>query len=295
MRKILVGTDFSRASDRAVHAAVSLARRANAALRVVHVVPPRRQLTGLWRTDPTTVVAAHQHARAALIRVAETVDPDRQIAMSTGLVSGRASAEIAREAREFGADLLVIGALGEHEVRLNQVALGGTAVKLLSMTPLPLLLVRAFSPPPRAVLAAVDLSPLSSDVLAWARAMAADGEGVTVFHGYEVPFAARLDAYGIARESIDLYSDEEQSRREHELHSLMEPMNGTGVWQGIVKRGEAIDRLFEHIRELKPDLIVLGKHGQRRRKRADRTGSVSRHVAMFAPTNVLVVTARSAP
>lgn len=293
MRRILVGTDFSRASDRAVHTAVGLARRTNAALRLVHVMPPRRQLSGFWRVNVATVAAAQQRAGAALKRAVETHDPSRQLDVATGVVSGKASAEVARAAREYGADLIVIGALGEHEVRMSQVALGGTAIKLLQEMPVPLLLVRMTPRSPGPVLAAVDLSPVSGDILTWARAMATGGEDITVFHGYDVPFAARLDAYGVARESIDLYSDAEHSRRELALRSLIATSTDTGAAQGVIERGDVIERLFEHIRELKPNLVVVGKHGRRRGGRAGRSGSVSRHVAMFAPTNVLVVTART--
>ncbi|MEP7244053.1 MAG: universal stress protein [Gammaproteobacteria bacterium] len=58
----------------------------------------------------------------------------------------------------------------------------------------------------------------------------------------------------------------------------------------IVVRGDPIDRLFEHIRQLEPHLIVLGKHASRRGSRpANWSGSVSRHTALFAPVSVLIV------
>jgi nucleotide-binding universal stress UspA family protein len=85
----------------------------------------------------------------------------------------------------------------------------------------------------------------------------------------------------------------EKSRCDRELNSLIALANDAGAVRGVVERGDPIDRLFSHIEELKPSLIVLGKHEKRRSKQTRRTGSVSRHVAMFAPTNVLIVTAGS--
>src|SRR5262249_52317975 len=132
-------------------------------------------------------------------RLAETLVSTGQTELSTGLVSGAASVEIARAAREFHADLLIIGAQGEHENERGQPGLGGTSLKLLGTASIPLRLVRtAGTQSPRTVLAAVDLSPVSKDVLKWARASTGDGGRVFVFHGYEAPFAARLSAYGIA-------------------------------------------------------------------------------------------------
>jgi nucleotide-binding universal stress UspA family protein len=254
-------------------------------------VPPRRWLTGRWGSDPETVSAVHRRAGAALKRLAETLDPSRQIELSTGLVSGAASVEIGRAARQFGADLLVIGARGEHEVRRGKSALGGTALKLLSRTAVPMVLVRVpAAEAPRSVLAAVDLSPVSNIILTWASTLVAADGRIDVLHAFEAPFAARLNAYGIARESIELYADEEQSQRERELNTMIAAAGATVAVQGTVERGDPIDRLFERIHQLEPNLIVLGKHTKRPdRRSSDRAGSVSRHMAFFAPANVLIV------
>jgi nucleotide-binding universal stress UspA family protein len=289
MERILVGTDFSVASARAVQVAAAWARRTAAALRVVHVVPPKRSLIGLWAVDLTTVSAVHHRAGAALKRLAEGLDPARQIEISTGLVAGAASMQIARAARDFRADLLVMGARGEQEVGLRELTLGGTAIKLLSTTSVPLLLVRtAAAEAPAWVLAAVDFSPVSKSVLTWARRCIVANGRIDVFHAYEAPFAARLDAYGISRESIDLYSDEEQKQRERELDSLIAATGGDVTVRPIVERGVSFARLIERIRQLDPDLVVVGKHASRRRP-ADWAGSVSRHTAFFSPSSVLIV------
>ena len=219
-------------------------------------------------------------------------DPSRQIDLSTGLVSGAASVEIAQAARDFRADLLVAGARGAHEIRPGDLTLGGTALKLLSTTSLPLLLVRAARDveAPGSVLAAVDLSAVSKQVLSWARASVVEGGRIAVFHAYEAPFTSRLNAYGLAKESIDLYSEGEQKRREHELDALIAQVFKDATVERIIDRGDAIEHLLEHVRHLEPGLIVLAKHSRHRGTRpAQRSGSVSRHVALFAPTNVLIV------
>ena len=124
MQKILVATDFSSAGGRAVQVAARLARQARAALRVVQVAPSRRRLAQFWRVDVATAITAHRRAHAALRRVADSIDPSSRIEVSTGLVSGAASVQIARAARDYGADLLVIGAIGEHEERHGEFPRG---------------------------------------------------------------------------------------------------------------------------------------------------------------------------
>lgn len=289
--RILVGSDFSPASIRAAEVALAWARRTGSALRVIHVVPPRRWLTGLWQRDLAPVSAIHHEARAALKRLAETLDSSRTIELSTGLVSGAASGEIARAAVEFKADLLIIGARGEHETRRSPSGLGATSVKLLGTAAIPLLLVRtAGAESPRSVLAAVDLSPVSKEVLRWALVSTGNGRGVWAFHAYEAPFARRLEAYGIAKESIDLYGDAEQRKREHELDTMIEQTADSRELRRIVERGDPLDLLFGHVQQLNPDLIVLGRHGSRSRRRSGQgAGSVSWSVAFSAPTNLMVV------
>jgi nucleotide-binding universal stress UspA family protein len=295
MRKILVGTDFSPASQHAINVAVSWARRKSAALHIMHIVPPKRWLMGPWRKDLRTLSAIHQRAGAALKSLVEALDPSRELEISTGLISGTASVQIARTARDCAADLLVIGARGEHERPGRPPTLGGTSLKLLSRVPIPLLLVRnERAANPASVMAAADLSAASRDVLAWSRESVAAGGRITVFHAYEVPFAGRLETYGIARDSIDLYSEAEQKEHQRELDALIASAHSESSVRTIVERCDPIDGLFKHLQILDPDLIVLGSHaGRKRRRSTDAAGSVSRHMALFAPTNVLIVPAAS--
>ena len=112
IQRVLVATDFSPAGQRAVQAAADWARREKAALRVVHVAPSARRLAGLWRSSMRNVHAVHRQAADALRRVAEAIDPDRQLDLSTGLITGSAARQIARAAVEYRANMLVVGARG---------------------------------------------------------------------------------------------------------------------------------------------------------------------------------------
>jgi nucleotide-binding universal stress UspA family protein len=332
MKRILVGTDFSVEADKAMQTAAGWAHATGAALRVVHVVPPRRWLVGAWQTSSRTVSAIQSRAMAALKERADALDPERRLELSTGVVSGAASVELMRSARDFEADLLVAGARGEHEVGSRHAALGGSAMKLLAAAPLPLLLVRTASHElPATVLAGVDLSPVSRAVLAAASESLRPGGVLIVFHAYEAPFADRLDAYGISGSAIDVYIEGEQQRHVRELETLVAslgsteesaekaaedepesepadaasgteraglpqrspqprtPAPGNIHAQVIVARGNPIDPLFRQIEQRSPELVVLGRGRAATRPSARAPGSVSRHVALFAPGNVLVV------
>jgi universal stress protein A len=291
LERILATTDFSAAGDEAVREAATWARRHSAALRVAHVVPPKRWLSGAWGADARTVAVVHGNAAGALRRRADGIDASPHLEVSTALLTGRASKEIARAARAFAADLIVIGAHGARgDLGDGPQPLGGTASSLVASTPSALLIVRRPLAAATVVLAAVDLTPVSNAVLEWARASAPD-ERLHVLHAYQVAFAERLEAYSLSSETIDVYTGAEHARREQLLADLLREA-GLGGSERIVVRGDAVKTLFEHIKRLDATVVVLGQHA-RHKGRRDSTafGSVCRYVTSFAQTNVLVVPA----
>jgi nucleotide-binding universal stress UspA family protein len=273
--------------------AAAWARRQKAALRIVHSAPPRRQLAGFWRAEAKVADAAYRRAGDALRQLAVSVDPTRELEISTGLLTGKASKELVRAAAEFRCDLLVAGAHGEHDALTRQVSIGSTASKLLSATEVPLLLVRrGSSGDSNVVIAAVDLTEVSAAVLRWASVGAA-GAPLHVLHAYNVPFAERLEAYGLVEAAIDVYAQDEHERRDNALTMLIEA-SGAGNVHRHVERGDAATLLFAQIRRLNATLVVLGKHAPRVRRAPSTTyGSVCRYAAVFSPTDVLVVPSAS--
>jgi len=294
--RVLVATDFSAAGYRAVQSAADLARREKAALRILHVVPSGRQLAGFWGSSNPAMHHVHGQAAVALSRLAEAIDPARQLELSTGVVTGPAARKIAGAASEYRADMLVIGAHGEHETTTGQPGLGGTATKLVGTAPCALRLVRL--PPqagPASVLAAVDLSELSVPILRWAAGQAAGGH-LHVLHAYEVPFASRLEAYGFAAGTLDVYTEDEQGRLDRELASLVAEAGCDPDVHRIIERGDTASRLFAQIRRLHPTLVVLGTHGASKgRPASTKFGSVCRYTAAFSPTDVLIIPRSAVP
>lgn len=292
IKRILVATDFSTAGTHAVQEAAAWAGRTGAALRVVHAVPPARWLKGPWGRETSDLAVLRRNAADVLRRAAEAIPASARAELSTALLSGRASREIMRAARDFRCDLLVVGAVGERGRLSSEPTLGGTAAKLVASTRIPLLIVRV--PPKRApvrVLAAVDLTPVSDRVMDWAAAAAADGE-LGVLHVYEVPFAARLQAYSVATAAINVYAKDEQDRRELRLGDLL-AFHDEPKPVPFVVRGDAIKQLFSHIEQFSATLVVLGQHA-RRKPRDSRAsfGSVCRYATTFARINALVVPGR---
>ena len=196
IERVFVATDFSGAGQRAVDVAAEWARQTHAQLRIVHVTPPKGWLGGAWGLKPSVADSIQLHATNALKQAAESADPARAIELSTGVLSGPAARTIVRAARDYRADLLVVGARGERDDNGERV-LGGTSSKLLAIADSPLLLVRRTRKDPvTGVVAALDLSPASRAVLEWADLAAAERH-LHAYHVYDVPFAARLEALAV--------------------------------------------------------------------------------------------------
>lgn len=288
VERILVATDFSAAGERAVTAGVRWAQRERAALRLLHVAPGRRLIGGLLGSRRLAIEVASA-AKSALAELTAGVDPERELEISSALVTGAASREIARAAVEFDADLVVVGVRGEHEH--GAPGLGGTAAKLVDRLERPLLLARNPAPPASApvVIAGVDLGPTSRAVVGWALRAAAGGT-LHVVHVYELPYAGRLAAYGFSSAALGVYSEREQADRERALAALLVPAAGAADVriEHVVERGRAASLLAAHRARRHAGTIVVGRHRRGVRSPAG-FASVCRDVAQFAPCDVLVV------
>jgi universal stress protein E len=289
IERVFVATDFSPAGQRAVDVAAEWARQTHAQLRIAHVTPPKGWLSGAWGLKSSVADAIQSHATHALKQAAERADPQRTIELSTGVLSGKAARSIVRAARDFRADLLVVGARGERDDTGEHV-LGGTSAKLLATAETPLLLVRRTRKDPVAgVVAALDLSPRSQTVLEWADLAAAERH-LHAYHVYDVPFAARLEAYGLSPSAIDVYSAQAGSQRDADLAAVVTSSARTGITSRLVERGEPAVLLRRYIESVRPSLVVVGKHVRgTRASPASNVGSVCRFIASSVSADVLVV------
>jgi nucleotide-binding universal stress UspA family protein len=147
--RILAGVDFSPESRRALHAARSLARSADATITIAHVRPlsdvkaavveERGDL--LRRADGSLGDALADHFSRRLARLTGSRAGERTL-----LLRGAPGLALCREARR-GYDLLVLGNRGRG--RVAAALLGSTVQEALSGAPIPVLVVRGPAPRPQ--------------------------------------------------------------------------------------------------------------------------------------------------
>jgi nucleotide-binding universal stress UspA family protein len=267
---ILVATDFSPLSLKAVHAASDAARLLGAVrLHVVHV-------------------KTHESGDD-LPRMIEALEvPEGPAAVTRELREGDPAEELAWVAEQVGADLIVSGTHGRSAI--GRLLLGSVASNLIRVAPCPVLVVgegrdRLISI--ERVLAAVDLSRVSPSVLAEAAAIAwrarAKLEVVSIYEPPITPEAIEIEP------SIGRYEarSEDRERAVSTLVSRSVPDGSIDVRLklGVGQPSKAI--LAQAVAD-RASLIVLGTSGHNAIQRMIM-GSTATTVVAHAPCPVLVV------
>jgi len=136
-KRILVAVDDGEAALRATDAAIRLAGQVGATISFVNVIPtaltPPNEMGFI---DPHTMEEAQKHAQSLLRLVRERAGdvPSDEI-----LRNGVVSEEIVAAAREWGADLIVVG--NHARPLLERLLLSNTTKGVLYRAPCPVLVV----------------------------------------------------------------------------------------------------------------------------------------------------------
>ena len=145
LRTLLVPTDFSESSRKAMHYALRLAQQFGSTLVLLHVIEPvyPYPVDGLMHfpgelRDPN--LERRPETEKALTRLADSTARQGDVPVRTAMRTGRAYDEIAAAAREENADLIVISTHGY--TGLKHVLLGSTAERVVRHAPCPVLVVR---------------------------------------------------------------------------------------------------------------------------------------------------------
>jgi len=292
LKRILVATDLSPASERAVMRAGQLARQWEANLFLVHARPDWN-LFSRWR--PAAQDSYQDVARSAdepLRKIVATVGSEFGVHAQCQSRVGKASNVLAAMVAELQPHLLVIGARGEHAACGPDRCLGGTALKLLMRVETPLLIVRgAGAVPYSSALVAIDLpGTLSRRAVLWGSGLVADGECHLV-HAFDVPYLERMRL-----QEIDEVVIERRMRQAEEAANGM-VREALGAAEGHAKLypeaipGEPVSALLDRIQHLAPHLVVVGKsEPQAPQGQCGPMGGVGFRIAYHAPTDVLVLT-----
>jgi len=281
MRRILLATDFSERSDRALRRSVFLAKAVGAAIDVVHSVDDDRPRRIVDREVEEAGILL-----AELVRSLATTDA---VKASARVFRADPFAGIARAVNELGPDLLVLGP-HRREI-LRDAFIGTTAERTIRSVDCPVLMVNGPPTGPyRHALLTTDLSDLSRNSLRRFESLGiAAGIGRSVLNVFDAP-ALRLATSGsIPLEDRKDYLEDQRAAAMRSLSAFMATEGGMGA-ELIVRHEESTvaNDILRAATDLRADLIVVSTRGRGKIARL-LLGSVAERVLRSSAVDVLAV------
>jgi nucleotide-binding universal stress UspA family protein len=291
---VLAATDFSPPAEQAVRRAAHLAHELGAPLVLVHVHEPP-VLGEVWRqlqawvpgVSGVDAQALQQSAQTRLQAAAQAVVTEGGGPVEARLLEGRAAAAVAAEAAACGAQLVVIGARGEHG--LAEVVLGSTAERLLHGLACDLLLVRASGGRPyERMLLPTDFGPESRQALRRLRRLLPTVDSV-LLHAYELPYENKLAYAGVEAARLEDLHRRAQAELQLALQALARAVGHSDLPSACkVVHGYAPAVIAAEAEALGVDLIALSA-GSRSTLERVVLGSVCLHLALESPCDLWLV------
>jgi nucleotide-binding universal stress UspA family protein len=288
IQKVVVATDFSKHSDLAVKRGAQIAQQSGQLLHLLHVVHPLdiypELMLGFDKHYKDYERQKHATSMEDLDQLAIQLRKDFNIKVKTAARIGRTHTQIAKYAKDESADLLIVGYRGESNL-LNLI-MGTTAFRVLQLSSCPVLVIKNIQVNPyNNVIAAIDLKPLSSQVVALACSVAPNAN-IELLHVFDLKQEAlhrdirpseslEKDYRAVAMEQID-----------KALSKLLLQINNPNV-STMTLNGYIPEAICSRITDVKADLIILGKNDKSRIEEF-LIGSVSKTIANMVACDVLI-------
>jgi nucleotide-binding universal stress UspA family protein len=252
LKRILHATDFSDAANTALPLVAALAKRYDATVSIVHVLPPDMTL-GPMTGIPTHVPASSEvNARQDMAKLME-LDILKGVRAVPVISAGFAQQMISRLARENDADIIIVGTRGHKGVK--HMLFGSVCEDLARSAPCPVLIVGPkvekrfmLEKQPRNILVAVDFKPHSASVLEPVISLAHEAKaGITFMHVAPAKLLQARD-YLWQRENL-------VKKMQFFFEDLVSPSCRVDY---LVQTGDPAERILAMSHEMRSDMIALG-------------------------------------
>ncbi|MGH9600525.1 MAG: universal stress protein [Terracidiphilus sp.] len=288
LKSVIYATDFSPCSERAGQYASLFARQFGAELVVAHAFTPSQAAMEVETETGHGAKSAQrkdlEDALTAAARRFSTLAFGDASRASALLLDGEPKDRIPRLARDHAPSIVVLGTKGRG--RFERGIMGSTADGILRSTDAPSLTVGPHVPdfapdavPIQRVLYATDLMPAAARGAAYAVDVAerfnACLDVLHVAHSQEMKDPARLG---------------ELRRQFHAALSDMIPQHAEELCdpKELIEAGSAHERILEHVREFKVDLLVLSVHKSSHLWLRERLSGAF-HIVAHAPCPVMTI------
>lgn len=248
MQNILVASDLSIRSDRAMRRAAQLAEATGAKLTIVHVVDSAMPLD----LAETVRAQAAQTLSDQLRACCPDAAPDHDI----HVVIGDPLEDVIAQAINVAADLIVVGI--HRERRFLDLIKQTTMERLIRASTVPVLLVsQASMEAYHHVICAIDMSHAAAQAITMARRIAATAR-LSLFHAYHVPYRRLTNPADAAATAIPFRKEAEEEFAQWAADNAL-PADLPAP--RFIDASPAV-ALEQVLADDTPDLLALGAHAR---------------------------------
>ena len=294
IRRILVPTDFSEESHKALRYGAALAKKHGAELHVVHVGEIDYAIPGPAKPGTNPLTDETDEARALRQRLEEMIGAS--VATEFHGRTGRAFDQIVRIGRELGADLIVMSSHGHNAFK--RLFMGSNAERVVQHSSSPVLVVREVERETlidgqlriETILVPTDFSASSGEALEFASKLGREfGARLLLFHAFAVPEFVDTEHY--SARGLNPAPEEFRKLADHQMRDFLAVHDLSGVnVQTQTRPGAAAEAIREYAVQENADIIITSTNGRTGLKHV-LIGSVAEHVVRYARCPVLIVPA----
>lgn len=281
MKRLLMATDISARSDRAIARAINIAHEQDANLTILHVIDADLS---------TSAIESHRRITKEMINEqVETLTEKKRTHVSVQVVLGRPYMEILEMSDRMNAEMIILGM--HHEDELKDMFRGTTVERIIRVGHVPVLVVKnRDNGPYKKVLVGVDFSVFSRRAIEFAVSFVPSAS-FHLIHAYHIPFKGFLSSESFKQEIKKREELQLQSMVDDEMATFLSSLSAENPkLNTVMQEGSVRNVINEQTQLLKPDLLVIGTHG---RTGVAHTflGSVADDILNQPPCDVLAVKA----
>jgi len=277
VKNILVAIDYSAMSNEALKRAISIAKKKDAQLIVMHAIEPS------FIELPFLKYVNKDKIKQQVTEKIDQLNTETNLKYILLVESGLAVGTITRKAQETKADLLIIGTHGKDDISSNHF--GSTALKLIQNTHIPVLVIKnEFKNIYQKMIAPTNLSDYSKESILFANALFPKLSRKYLYAWESIDEIQAL-RYRISPAELYEFKTESLTEAETALEKFVEEVGG-GEMELINYEASINENLLAFITKDQSDLLVLGSKGVKNLN-SFVFGSTASYLIQSSPIDVL--------
>lgn len=261
MKRLLAALDMTPRAEDVLERAVQISSKHKAKLTTLHVIDEEQ----IWYEDDLVRIEDRLKKKARQKLDSRLAGHSQSVRERTRqqVVVGVPEEAILRASLQSRAELIV---LGQHRVSpLKYLFVGTVAERIIRNSPTPILIAGSGNAarPYKRVLVATDFSSCSERAMCAAFDLAPDAE-FHILHMFKTPFHPYIKE---SRTEVREYKQQLVKDMQRQLHkeikkSLKAHGSSRLKTKLLLEEGDAVSGIAQAVRQLKPDLLVMGTHGR---------------------------------